>query len=141
MTIVRNPNGCPIIESTSKLPIPGRYYAMITDIQHHCIEPVYEDQEFCTVVTYKLVHEVTLDVYEFYEAYYPYNDNPRTNDFVAFLKTRGYNLTDDFELVGIRTTVDIVYEVLGSCIHPVISYRPWWISQQLSNCADETCPL
>ena len=142
MKIVLNQNGySPIVTETDRLPVPGSYYALITDTVTHLIDPFYEEQETCLVVEYRLVNTETLDVFEFEESYYPYNDNPRTEDFLAFLKTHGCDFTSDDEIIGIKATVNVVYEVLGGCVHPMISFRPWGVSQALIGMPDEALPF
>lgn len=142
MKIVISQNGySPIITESDRLPVPGSYYALITDVTTHLIEPFYEEQETCLVVTYKLVNTTTLDVFEFEESYYPYKGNPRTEDFLAFLKAHGYDFTSDEDIVGLRATLDVVYEVLGGCVHPMISFRSWGISQALQGIPDEALPF
>jgi hypothetical protein len=142
MKIVLSKDGySSIVKMTDNLPVPGRYYILITDAVTHLIEPFYEEQETCLVVSYKLANTETLEVFEFEESYYPYTDNPRTKDFLAFLNMHGYDFLSDDEIVGIKATVDIVYEVLGGCVHPMLSFRPWGISQALQGISDETLPF
>ena len=142
MKVVINQNGYdPIITKFDRLPVPGSYYALITGVETQLIEPFYDEQETCLLVTYKLVHTETLEAFEFQETYYPYNNNPRAEDFLAFLKTYGYDFTSDDDLIGLKATLEVTYEVFGGMAHPVISYRPWGISQALHGITDETAPF
>ena len=142
MKIVINRNGySPIVKAHDNLPTPGTYYALITDFTMHLIEPFYEEQETCLVVAYRLVNTETLEVFDFEESYYPYKDSPRAEDFVAFLKSYGHDFTSDDDVVGLRATLEVVYEVLGGCVHPMLSFRPWGISQALQGISDEALPF
>ena len=142
MRIVLSRNGySTIVKQPDKLPFPGRYYALITDVVTHLIEPFYEQEETCLIVTFRLVHTETLEVFEFEESFYPYMNNPRAEDFLAFLRSRGYDFASDDKIIGLRATVNVVYEVLGGMAHPIISFRAWGIAQAIQGCSDEELPF
>ena len=131
----------PVLEDPTKLPVPGVYYAKITDAETKVIDAVSESRDTCLVVRYKLVHAETLAVFDFCETYYPYKGNARTDDFLDFLYSKGYDFASDDEIIGLRATVDVVWEFLGGYAHPAISYRPWRFSQVAQGCADEDLPF
>lgn len=127
----------PVIEDITSLPVPGSYYAVITDCETKVIEPSYKDQDTCLVVHYRLIQTDTLEIYDFTETFYPYKSNARTDDFLTFLKCHGYDFTSDDEIIGLRATVEVIYEFVGGYMHPVISYRSWGLSHALEHYSNE----
>lgn len=115
----------PIIEEVPSLPVPGRYHSLITDFETKLVAPCFDDQDMCIMVRYLLINVSTFDVYDFTETYFPYKGNPRTDDFIAFLEYHGYDLASDNEIIGLKSTIEIVHEFIGGYFHPIISYRPW----------------
>ena len=140
LRILDNFSYSPIIEKADVLPAPGIYDFLITDSATRVVEPFLNDEEFCKVVTYKLVNKDTLDTYIFEESYYPFN-NPRTEDFMAFLESHDHIFSEDDGIIGLRGTVEIFYDVLGGFAHPVISFRPWSISKAFEGCPEELLPF
>ena len=121
----------PSVKNIKRLPYPGRYFAMICDVETRMIEPLVENEELCLIVTYKLINAETKDLFDFVETYGLYHANPRSADFNAFLTQHGCDLTSDDDIVGITADVDIVNEYIGGFMHPVISYRRYGIDKTL----------
>ena len=140
LRILDNFSYSPIIEKADVLPVPGIYDFLITDSATIVVEPFLNDEEFCKVVTYKLVNKDTLDDYVLEESYYPFN-NPRTEDFIAFLGSHNHIFSEDDGIIGLRGTVEIFYDVFGGFAHPVISFRPWSISKELQECSEDLLPI
>ena len=130
-------SGIPSIKNVKHLPYPGRYHAMIYDVCTRVIEPLNEEN-FCMIVSYKLVHATTGDLFDFVETYNTSDTNTRVSDFVAFIESQGGSTKDDYNIVGIMADVDIVNEYIGGFMHPVISYRRYGIDKALQAYGDET---
>ena len=130
-------SGIPSIKNVKHLPYPGRYHALIYDVCTRVIEPLNEEK-FCMVVSYKLVHETTGDLFDFVEIYNTSDTNTRVSDFVAFVENQCGSAIDDHNIVGIMADVDIVNEYIGGFMHPVISYRRYGIDKAVQAYGDET---
>ena len=126
----------PAVRNTRRLPYPGRYHAMVSDVQTRLIEPLASKEEFCLIVAYKLIHAETGESFDFTETYSVYAGNPRTKDFEAFLARYDRDFTSDDDIIGITADVDIVNECIGGFMHPVISYRPWGVAQAVQELAN-----
>ena len=140
LRILDNFSYSPIIEKADKLPVPGMYDFIITDSATVEVEPFLHQEDFCKVVTYKLVNKDTFDTFVFEESYYPFK-NPRTEDFSAFLESYDHTFSEDDGIIGLRGTAEIFYDVFGGFAHPVISFRPWSMSKALQGCPIELLPF
>ena len=114
----------PVVEGTHVLPTPGTYYAIIIDAETQVIEPLYKGQDTCFVLKWRLVNIDSLQQYELTETYTPYAGNPRTESLQIFLKSRGLDTASDEELIGLRTTIEVVNEYLGGFAYPIVSFTP-----------------
>lgn len=130
----------PIIEKADKLPVPGNYDFIIIDSATREVEPFLHSEDFCKVVTYKLLNKDTFDTYVFEESYYPFK-NPRTEDFSAFLESYDYTFSEDDGIIGLRGHAEIFYDVLGGFAHPMLSFRPWSISKALQGYPEDLLPF
>ena len=131
----------PSVKNIKRLPYPGRYLAMICDVETRMIEPLAESEELCLVVTYKLINVETKELFDFVETYGLYHANSRSADFKAFLTQYSCDLLSDDDIVGITADVEIVNEYIGGFMHPVISYCNWGLNQALQAYGDETRPI
>ena len=131
----------PVIKNVSRLPYPGRYHAMICGVETRIIKPLEEAEEFCLIVSYKLINSKTKEFFDFVETFNVYKGNPRVEDFNAFLAQHGFDTTCDDDIVGICADVEITNDYIGGFMHPVISYRPWGVAQAVQGLADETLPF
>ena len=127
----------PTAKSIVTLPYPGRYTAMICNVETRMIEPLVENEELCLVVTYMLINSETKELFDLVETYGLYHANPRSIDFKAFLDQHGFDLLSDDDIIGITADVEIVNEYIGGFMHPVISYRRWGIDKALQSYGDE----
>ena len=119
----------PVVKNAEHLPTPGRYSAIISDVETRMIEPLAENEELCLIVGYKLVNLETKEKFDFVETYGLYHQNPRSVNFEAFLNRCGCDLTSDDDIIGITADVEVVNEYIGGYIHPIISYRQYGINR------------
>ena len=131
----------PVIKNVSRLPYPGKYRAMICGVETRVIQPLEEAEEFCLIVSYKLINSETKEFFDFVETFSIYKGNPRTEDFNAFLAQYGLDTTCDDDIIGITADVYVTNEYIGGYMHPVILYRPWGISQAFQGCSDDELPF
>ena len=137
-------NSCslsPVIKNAKRMPSSGSYYALIAGAETRVIKPCFEDLNHCLIVRYILVHTETHDVFDIEESYSVLKDNPRTQDFVAFLNHHGCDFSSEDDMIGLTAVVEVANELLGGYIHPTISFRPWALSRAIQGYADETRPI
>ena len=107
---------------SAKLPIPGIYYARIEDFETHEVDLPGVSESFCIVARYRLVDMSAFDCFELIEMYNPAKGNLRAEAFETFLQRRGMDITCDEQLVGLSSTVKIVYETVAGYAFPVINF-------------------
>lgn len=120
--------GDPIITSGDNIPKPGLYYSIIIDAYIAPIVPFYKKEEdSCFVVKYKLVDVNTLKESEFTETYFPYDSDPRGDEFFSYLRKHfSVPYDEDEAIIGLREKLKISWDVLGGYAYPVVARR-WFI--------------
>ena len=111
--------GKPIIDLTEELPPLGEYYSKIIDCEYIPLDKVLG----CIVLKYKLVNTVSLDVYNFSEAYYCGSSTPKTDALYDYLKHNGIVYELEEQLIGMREKVTITLDYLGGMEHPIVGKR------------------
>ena len=93
--------GKPIVDLTEDLPPLGEYYSKIIDCEYIPLDEVLG----CIVIKYKLVNTISLDGYNFTEAYYCGASTPKTDAFCDYLEANGIVYELEEQLIGMREKV------------------------------------
>ena len=111
--------GKPIVDLTEDLPPLGEYYSKIIDCEYIPLDEVLG----CIVIKYKLVNTISLDGYNFTEAYYCGASTPKTDAFYDYLEANGIVYELEEQLIGMREKVTITLDYLGGIEHPTVGKR------------------
>ena len=116
--------GAPLITNDEILPLPGVYYSIVVDAHTAVIPPLYNDEDACFVIEYKLVSVDTLEECTFAETYYPYRSNPRSSKFFSYLRKHFcVPYGEDEAIIGLLEMVEINWDVVGGYAYPVVARR------------------
>ena len=113
----------PVVSFSNAIPPVGSYLSKMATASLCQVNELPEQISLCIIVEHELVNEETLEKYSFTETFCRFIENHRSKEFFSYLRNNFPKLEQYDELEGTRERLNIMWDVVGGFVYPVVHER------------------